>query len=190
MYNPIALLVYADSTLPKGYSEYEPETLREALNLDTLDIEKLQVMLIAFHTTHIFDEWHVFEKAVAVINNRHADFEHIQDLTTSELVYALKCIRRIDNSTTFTDEVLTKMALIVHEDGIAIDYVPDILNNEISVSGLRFKFFLSKFNNSDSILDSSSIAVQQEMIKAINLYVDTNYNTMISDFNRLKNVSR
>jgi hypothetical protein len=132
----VAAFIYAEKHLPKYY-DLEPETLKEELDISDKTVEKILVCHGIFHDHAIFEQDHIFEKAACVLNDREADFDHRQELSTPELCWAIHCIREIDDTSPFDEMVLTYITAIIHDEGF-LD-IPKEFNQEKSIQGITMR---------------------------------------------------
>lgn len=166
---PLSLLVFVEKTLP-DYVSFEPETVKEALALNDIELDKLMACRVTVHNFKPFTDWHIFEKTVIAFNDRKVNPAITQEITPAEITYAVKCMREIDKVTPFSDEVLAFIATLFHHDGLIL--VPKIFDHEDSETGHTIKSFLDHANKGNKISDDNKES-QEEMLKAIENYVQT-----------------
>jgi len=148
------------------FFQYEPETIKSKLNLDLMELEELLCCQNIWHNLTPFEDWHIFEKTVCVLNQRHSNFLITQDINPSEICWAIKSMRRIDDQSLFSDEVLEYISVILHHEGFIT--APDILKTEQSYTGLGVDFFLKQLNKHHEYHDYKS---KNEIFNNINNYV-------------------
>lgn len=137
------LFLAAEAKFPEWF-KFTNQVARERLKLDAQDTEKIFVLQNIFHNHHIFDNYFMFEKAVKVINDVPSNLIKHQELTPAEITWAIKCIRKIDPESKFSEEVLAYIALYFYEDGFI--ELPDLIKKETSFQdNLTAQHFLDKY---------------------------------------------
>lgn len=167
----VSAFIWADKKVPNIF-ELEPETIKEALEVDDKTLEQIQVCYNIFHTHHVFDDYRIFEKACCVLNGREADFQHMQEIHLAELAWAIECIRMIDHETKFSDEVLEYISIIIVHEGLF--FAPENIANEISVSNTPISYYIDRNCPSGTLVQLEKAEVknnQKAMLEHCKLFV-------------------
>lgn len=164
-----SLFIKAEKAIPNWF-ELEPETLKEALHVSSLDLEKLFACQTVFHSHSAFTDYNIFDKVCSVFNDEPADFTYIQDHHPPEIVWTVVQMRMIDDVTPFSEEVMAYIAFHLHKDGII--YIPKEIENEKCLSNLlNIEYFLKEYNKNSAPLTKEAVVIQHKMLKKISEYV-------------------
>jgi hypothetical protein len=164
-----ALTVYSKASKEfKHIQEIEPNILMETLGCGGKDCEKVYACQTVVEQHSPFEQFHVFQNVAIVFNDRAADFLLHQDLSSTEIVWAVYMMRMLDPVFPFRDEVLAYMATILHEDGLV--RVPAILAKEKSMDGLNVQYFLNQANR-NTTLTADGERVHNQKMRMIDDYV-------------------
>ena len=164
-----ALTVFhlAEATFP-NYYELEPETLKEGVGLSDLECEMVFVCQEIFTNHNVFRDWHVFEKAICVLNGRPANFLVTQELDPSEVVWGIEVIRKLDPESHFSEEVLSYIAVIFYDSGLI--FLPESLKCEKSSQEIGLSFLFRMLYHHPK-LNEEQEKIQNGMLHTINEYV-------------------
>jgi hypothetical protein len=162
-----ALFVKASAKLG-DISEYEPETICAALKLNDQDCEKILAAANVFKMHTAFEDYHVFQKTALVFNDITVDFKTQQELHAPEIEWALATMRLLDPVFPFSNEVLSYIAVCLHEEGF-LRATPHS-NKEKTKDGLTVQYFLDEVNNHDSAHDDTGFIVQETIHKVVEDY--------------------
>lgn len=167
--NREALTVFflAEKKLP-NFFELEPITIKENVNLSPIELEMVLCCQNIWHTHSAFEHWHVFEKTVAVLNDRQADFNRTQELSIPEICWAINNMRIIDSQSKFSNEVLAYIACYLHEEGYTS--VPEELNEKAS-DGESILHLLLELNAKGYHLSAEAMAIETEKKNIIINYI-------------------
>lgn len=155
--------------------ELEPETISSMMNYSAHDVEKVLACENVFYNFSAFEHYHIFEKTALLLNDRVVDFEHSQELTPCELEWAVGNMRLIDPLHPFSNEVLSYIAVMLHEDGM---FIPSpIIAAEKSITGIGVQHFLLELN-SDGLPHPQA---SKEIMDNITNYYSTKMHQLLED---------
>lgn len=152
--------------------ELEPETIRDELGVTSKQVCQILALGNVMKNHSAFEDYHVFQKTVLEINDRTVDFSFHQDLGVPEIEWAVCVMRMIDPVFPFSNEVLSFMAVHLHEEGFT--QVPFFLAQQSSISGINVEFFLNQLNHKHDITRETK-ALQDKLIFEVNNYVQSRY---------------
>lgn len=124
--------------------EYEPETLAQIFP-DQLDQEKALALANFVINDSAHTDWDIFLNTMVVLNDRHANFAYMVELSVAELCWGMVQLHMVDPVGKFSTEILGFIATILHEEGWV--HPPSVLKDEESVEGIRLDFLLRTINS-------------------------------------------
>jgi hypothetical protein len=119
--NPIALATALDFATQRDWRDWEPETMRDLLDLGEDDVRQLDLVMatqVALTNPDVFEDWTLFHHVCVVFNHRRANFEWLDAQTVLEAAWACCVLRALNARESFGPGILRYLTGVCMEQGL------------------------------------------------------------------------
>lgn len=119
--NPLALASALDEATAREWHDWEPEMLRDFLQLPEDAVQQLdKVMAIQVGITNpdVFSDWDLFLHVCSAYNHRRASFEWIDQPSYIEAAWTCVCLRNLNGEHQFGPGVIRFLGAVCILDGL------------------------------------------------------------------------